>query len=158
MFFSDPVAAFRNLRRGLRAGGRIAFVAWAGPEHNPWFAWPHQVATARLGSVPSADPNAPGPMAFQDLERVRAFLGYAGFSEHDGRGVTIDLHHPGGLQAILKLVTVVGPVARIMREKNGKEEDKAAIIGEVAARFEQFQADDGIRIPARINVFSALAT
>ena len=53
MFFSDPVAAFQNLRSALRSGGRIAFVAWAGPEHNPWFAWPNQVrnGAARLGGA-----------------------------------------------------------------------------------------------------------
>ena len=28
MFFSEPVAAFPNLRKAIRAGGRIAFVCW----------------------------------------------------------------------------------------------------------------------------------
>lgn len=157
MFFSDPVAAFQNLRSALRSTGRIAFVAWAGPEDNPWFAWPHQIATARLGSVPAAPPDAPGPMAFQDPDRVRAMLSSAGFSRCEGRTVSVDLHHPGGLGAILKLVTVVGPVARVVREKGGTDEDKAAIVEEVGVRFEQFRTSDGIRIPARINVFTALA-
>ena len=30
MFFSDPVAALRNLAGALRPGGRMAFVGWAG--------------------------------------------------------------------------------------------------------------------------------
>ena len=157
MFFADPVAAFRNLRSALRPGGRIAFVAWAGPEDNPWFAWPHRIATARRGAVAATPPDAPGPMAFQDIERVRGILADAGFSRCDGRAVAVDLHHPGGLEAIEKLVTVVGPVARVLREKDGTEEDKAAIAAEVAARFAQFRSSDGIRIPARVNVFTALA-
>jgi ubiquinone/menaquinone biosynthesis C-methylase UbiE len=30
MFFDDPVAAFTNIRRALRAGGRAVFVSWQG--------------------------------------------------------------------------------------------------------------------------------
>ncbi|MBB1493196.1 class I SAM-dependent methyltransferase [Paracoccus sp. MC1854] len=157
MFFADPVTAFRNIRSSLRSGGRIAFVAWAGPEENPWFAWPHRIATARLGTVPPTPPDAPGPMAFQDLERVKAILSDAGFSGCEGRGVAVDLHHPGGLEAVLKLVTVVGPAARVVREKGGTDEDRTAIAEEVAARFEQFRSSDGIRIPARVNLFTATA-
>jgi hypothetical protein len=157
MFFADPVAAFRNLRSALRSGGRIAFVAWAGPEHNLWFAGPHRIATARLGATAATPPDAPGPMAFQDLDRVRRILSDAGFSRCDGRSVAVDLHHPGGLEAIERLVTVVGPVARILREKKGTEEDKAAITAEVRALFAQFRSIDGIRVPARINVFTGLS-
>jgi hypothetical protein len=96
-------------------------------------------------------------MAFQDPERVRAILADAGFSRCVGRAIAVDLHHPGGLEAILKLVTVVGPVARIVREKAATDADKAAIAAEVAERFEQFRSSDGIRIPARVNLFTALA-
>lgn len=96
-------------------------------------------------------------MAFQDLDRVKAILSDAGFSGCEGSGVAVDLHHPGGLDAVLKLVTVVGPAARVVREKGGTDEDRTAIAEEVAARFEQFRSSDGIRIPARVNLFTATA-
>ena len=28
MFFADPTAAFANIRKGLKGGGRVAFVCW----------------------------------------------------------------------------------------------------------------------------------
>jgi ubiquinone/menaquinone biosynthesis C-methylase UbiE len=34
MFFDDPQAAFANLGRALRPGGRLAFVAWQGIERS----------------------------------------------------------------------------------------------------------------------------
>ncbi len=40
MFFSDPVAAFANLRRALKPNGRIAFACWRTMEENPWFSVP----------------------------------------------------------------------------------------------------------------------
>ncbi|MFB7413268.1 class I SAM-dependent methyltransferase [Streptomyces sp. NPDC056121] len=36
MFFADPVAAFANIRRALRPGGRLAFICAAEPERNDW--------------------------------------------------------------------------------------------------------------------------
>lgn len=36
MFFDDPEAAFANLRRALRPGGRLAFVAWRSRSENPF--------------------------------------------------------------------------------------------------------------------------
>jgi ubiquinone/menaquinone biosynthesis C-methylase UbiE len=36
MFFSDPTAAFANIARGLRPGGRIAFVCWQPVANNEW--------------------------------------------------------------------------------------------------------------------------
>src|SRR3546814_2320304 len=35
MFFADPVAAFLNIRRGLKPGGRLAFACWRSLEENP---------------------------------------------------------------------------------------------------------------------------
>jgi SAM-dependent methyltransferase len=155
MFFSDPVAAFRNLASGLRLGGRIVFAAWAGPEHNPWFVWPQRIAVARLGAVAQTPPDAPGPMAFRDIGRVCGILKDAGFSKCKGESLEADLHHPGGLEAVVRLAAHVGPTARVLREKNGTAEDHAAIVEEIATAFQQFGSADGIRIPACFNIFAA---
>lgn len=154
MFFSDPVAAFRNIASSLRLGGRMVFAAWAGPEDNPWFAWPHRIAVARLGAVAPASPDAPGPMAFRNIERVCGILEDAGFSGCKGESVKAELHHPRGIEAVVQLASHVGPTARVLRERNGTAEDKAAILDEIASEFRQFRSGDGIRIPARINIFT----
>ncbi len=156
MFFADPVAAFRNIAAGLRPGGRIAFAAWAGPEANPWFTLPQRVAFARLGPVAQTPPDAPGPMAFRDVDRVCGILAAAGFSAAEGTSVPTDLHHPGGVEAVVRLAAHVGPTARIMRENNGTAVDEAAIAAALAVELAQFRSDDGVRIPARVNIFTAL--
>jgi len=78
MFFSDPVAAFANLRAHTRAGGRLAVAAWGAFEDNPWFSWPFEVATDVLGPVPPRDPRSPGPTAFGDADYVLDILSAAG--------------------------------------------------------------------------------
>jgi hypothetical protein len=131
-------------------------VAWAGPERNPWFSVPQQIAVARLGAVAPTPPDAPGPMAFRDIDRVCAILAAAGFSDCQGESAGVDLHHPGGIEAVVDLASYVGPTARVMREKNGTEEDRAAILEGIAGAMEPFRSADGIRIPASVNVFTAV--
>ncbi len=36
MCFNDQAAAFGNLARAVHPGGRLATVAWRGPEPNEW--------------------------------------------------------------------------------------------------------------------------
>jgi len=36
MFFGDPVAAFRNMARALRPGGRLVLLVWQAPHRNEW--------------------------------------------------------------------------------------------------------------------------
>jgi SAM-dependent methyltransferase len=80
MFFADPVAAFANLRRALKQGGRLAFVCWRSASDNPWTFAPMTAAKPLLPEAPPPDPLAPGPFAFADPERVKTILAAAGFS------------------------------------------------------------------------------
>jgi hypothetical protein len=94
-------------------------------------------------------------MAFRDIARVCGILGAAGFSNCTGESVRTDLHYPGGVEAVVQLASYVGPTARVLREKNGTPEDLAAIVEQIAAKFRRFRSADGVRIPARVNIFTA---
>lgn len=155
MFFSDPEKAFSNIAKSIRRGGRLVFAAWAGPEYNPWFAVPQLAAIEHLGPAEPSDPDAPGPLAFRDADRVVGILKSAGLTDCQSAQTAIDLHHPGGLEPVLQIAPHVGPVARILRAKNGTPDDLAAILDSIAKRFDNFLSDDGIRIPAEIHIFSA---
>lgn len=79
MFFTDPVAAFANLRRGIRPGGRIDLAVWAAPQDNPWMS-DGVALTRRHIDLPPAVPRAPGPFAFAEPDYLRQILAAAGFS------------------------------------------------------------------------------
>jgi SAM-dependent methyltransferase len=79
MFFSDPVAAFANIRRSLKPSGRLVFVCWRPLNQNPWMRAPLEAALPLLPPIAPSDPIAPGPFAFADAGRVQSILTAAEF-------------------------------------------------------------------------------
>jgi SAM-dependent methyltransferase len=80
MFFGDPVAAFTNIGKAVRPGGRLALLAWRELARNEWLmALREALAVGR--QLPTPPPDAPTPVALADPERVRGILGAAGFEE-----------------------------------------------------------------------------
>ena len=77
MFFDDPAAAFANLRKALRRGGRLAFLCWRTREENPVFTTGFAEAAAVLGLRELPGPSAAFSLA--DTGRVGALLSGAGF-------------------------------------------------------------------------------
>ena len=90
MFFNDPVAAFANLARATRQGGRLAFACWQELAANEWLMVP---AGAALQHVPLPElgaPGAPGPFSFADPARVHEVLEGAGWTSVE----LADAHEP----------------------------------------------------------------
>lgn len=80
MFFGDLVAAFTNIGRALRPGGRLAMVAWQPVSENEWFREING-AMAAGRDLPVPPPEAPGPFSLSQPPRVRELLDAAGFAE-----------------------------------------------------------------------------
>lgn len=81
MFFSDPVAAFSNVRNAIRPGGLLSFVCWQSVFDNEWMLVPGMAAMSVIGALPQPRPEEPGPFSLCDPDRVRSILCTAGFSE-----------------------------------------------------------------------------
>ncbi|WP_372574392.1 class I SAM-dependent methyltransferase [Ruegeria jejuensis] len=155
MFFADPQAAFANLARALRTGGRMCFAAWGGFSGNPWFRLPFEAAADRLGTPPPADPDAPGPMAFQNVERVTGLMRAAGLRDVRCDVVDVLMTPMGRIEDVAAQCLRVGPAARLMNFFEGNQEDAAAIEQDIARRLDQMNTPDGLRVPAQINLFEA---
>jgi SAM-dependent methyltransferase len=89
MFFGDPVAAFTNLTRALRPGGRMVLMTWQPFEHQEWLRTFRRVLGGGRDLPPPPD-DGPSPLGLSDPERVRGILAAAGLVD-----VTVEgLRHP----------------------------------------------------------------
>jgi SAM-dependent methyltransferase len=77
MFFDDLAAAFGNLRKALRRGGRLAFLCWRTREENPVFTTGFADAAAVLGL--GEKPGSPAAFSLASTIRAGALLSGAGF-------------------------------------------------------------------------------
>ena len=146
MFFSDPVAAFANIRASLKSHGRLGFVCWRPLEENLWMQVPLKAAAPFLPATPPPDPAAPGPFAFADARRLRAILLDAGFNS-----LTIEPFDTriGGndLDQTLRLAFRVGPLASVLREHPQLQPKVAAAVREGLARY---ATPHGVLMPAAV--------
>jgi SAM-dependent methyltransferase len=79
MFFGDPAAAFANLARATRPGGRAALLVWQAFECNPWMV-AITTALAAGRNRPAPPKGVPGPFALADRGRIRNLLSGAGYT------------------------------------------------------------------------------
>ena len=97
MFFDDPVAAFVNLRRALRPGGRLVFACWQGLRENDWLG-PVVRAVEVDGNVPDLGglANGGGMFAFRHRDELTDLLESAGFRAVDVIAASPDVLIGGG--------------------------------------------------------------
>jgi SAM-dependent methyltransferase len=115
MFFSDPVAAFSNICRALRPGGRLAFVCWRRLADNELDALPIRVASPFLPAQIVADAEAAGHFSFADPAFLRETLTRAGFVDINVVAHDEDVRS-GSLQAMIEVCSRVGSLGAILRE------------------------------------------
>lgn len=90
MFFDDSVAAFANLRRQTKPGGRLVFACWQSAEQNPWNVG--SILSRFAPPPPPVPPRNPtGPFALADVARTTEVLGEAGWAgvERTGYDMTV---------------------------------------------------------------------
>jgi SAM-dependent methyltransferase len=91
MFFSDRPAAFANIRRALRGGGRLVLLVWQPPERNAWFV---ELTTALAAGrrLPGPPPDAPHPFTMADPAVALGVLSGAGYADVTITGVEAPMY------------------------------------------------------------------
>jgi SAM-dependent methyltransferase len=152
MFFADPAAAFANVHRFLRRGGRISFVCWQSGLQNEWMLIPGAAALAALGATPPVpDPDEPGPFAFADPGRVTSILEKAGFTSIaiEQRNDTV-VTEEDRIPEVARTSSKVGLVRELLRDADDATVQRVlgAIEDAMRARLEggQVQATRGVNL------------
>ena len=154
MFFESPAAAFTNLARALRSGGRVVFACWQPPSANPWVAVPLAALANVLQLPPPPPPTAPGPFAFGDSERVRGILSEAGLTDITFRSEPLPMTF-GGVDEAAAFLTDMGPASRAVREAGGGEPLREKAQAAIRNALTPYAPTGRVELPSAIWVVSA---
>jgi SAM-dependent methyltransferase len=152
MFFGDPVAAFANLARALKPGGRLVLLVWQDMTENPWFsAFRHALAVGR--DLPLPPPHGPGPFALGDPDRVRTLLTAAGFAEPDLEGVHEPMYYGPDLPTAERYTCAIFGCLLAGLDDAGRVEATAAL----RATLQDHLGPDGVTYPSGMWIVTAAA-
>ncbi len=148
MFFTDPQAAFGNLFRALCPGGGFAFVCWREFKKNLWALVPTE-AVARHIEVPPSIPDAPGPFAFANPDRLERILSKAGFHQiaFEESIKDVPVGAGGDLDAAVDFLYQMGPAAAAIRQA-GQPEKRGVLLDALREAVAPYQTPQGVHMQA----------
>jgi ubiquinone/menaquinone biosynthesis C-methylase UbiE len=125
MFFANPVAGLRNMRRALRPGGRMVHIVWRGRADNPWLSMAKDVVL-RFLPPPGADAQTcgPGPFSMSDEATVRTMMTVAGYEEIEFRRVDAPVLVGKDVSDAIAFQLAIGPAGEVFREAGALAERK----------------------------------
>ncbi|MBI4724395.1 MAG: class I SAM-dependent methyltransferase [Rhodomicrobium sp.] len=151
MFFGDPAAAFANIRKALKPGGRLVFACWRKLEENPWMQLPLEAAFhAGVPRLPQPGPEDPGPFSFCNPERVTGILTGAGFIAPSVSPVSLslDISAGGGLTAAVQQSMRTGAASAALRDQ--PDSVRAAAASAIEKALEPYASGNTVKLPAGI--------
>jgi SAM-dependent methyltransferase len=150
MFFGDMVAAFKNIRRGLRPGGRLAFMGPQGGTPDSDYAR----ATAALKPLMRGpSPAARGMGSLVDTARIHEVLGEAGFADVSLTGVKALMDYGRDAADAADFIISQGPVRFNLEgiDQAVVERTRERLRADLGA----YETSEGVRIPGAVWLVSA---
>jgi ubiquinone/menaquinone biosynthesis C-methylase UbiE len=151
MFFDDMVAAFGNIGRALRPGGRLVLLTWQAPERNEWALLFREALTGRP-EMPALPATGHG-FTLAEPVTVKEILGAAGFT-----GISLtDVHQPvfygPDADVACELARTLSANAEILA---GLDETEAArALGRLRDALAAHQTGEGVSLDARTWIITA---
>lgn len=153
MFFDDPVAAFTNLHRATRPGGRLAFVCWRHVEDNPFMGTAERVAARIVPNLDSRTSGQPGPMAFADPQRLQSILDASGWDQSTIAAIDVACTMPEG--DLMPYLTQMGPLGRALPGADART--RTRVITALSEAYEEFVGAGEVRYTAACWLVTSLA-
>jgi ubiquinone/menaquinone biosynthesis C-methylase UbiE len=158
MFFANPVAGLRNMRRALKPGGRMVHIVWRNRVDNPWLSMAKDVVL-RFLPQPGADALTcgPGPFSMANEESVRIMMKAAGYDRVEFQRVDAPVLVGKDVADAIAFQLAIGPAGEVFREAGAEAEQKRVQIEAALADaiHRQKSSADGIVMPSSSWVISA---
>lgn len=156
MFFTDPVAAFRNLCKATRPSGRLIVTVWSQLHATGLFGIPYTVATTtlhRLGAEYQGFPPDGILFSLGRPEIIREVLTAAGWGDIETTVDNRTLYLPQDPPAAAKMTMASGPVQVLLEGQPNMV--RAEVQSALTADYAHRQDELGIGLPAGFIVVAA---
>ncbi len=122
MFFANPVAALRNIRRALAPGARLCAVVWRRKLDNEWVHRAERVVERYLDEPEESDEPTcgPGPFSMANADTVSDQLTIADFEQPTLTRCDLPLKLGDDLDHAVAFNMALGPAAELIR-RNGED-------------------------------------
>jgi SAM-dependent methyltransferase len=141
MFFGDPVAAFTNIGKAVRPGGRLAVLAWQELARNGWLV-DLRSALAVGRDLPAPPLSMPGPFGLADPDHVREVLDAAGFSHVDLQPVAAPMRFGADAEDAYAFISSTGMARGLTQELDDAAKEQA--FANVRDLVERRETSDGV--------------
>lgn len=145
MLMPDPAAAFRETKRILVPGGRLAFAVFTAPEKNPFASVPAKILIEMGHLPPPSAAWTPGILALADRARLESLVTGAGFKRLDIDTVTMTwtFRDTDDYWRFLIELTALGPLVRSL-----SDEARAQFRQTLDARLSAFARNGRLELPS----------
>ncbi|SDM49975.1 class I SAM-dependent methyltransferase [Allokutzneria albata] len=136
MFFGDPEAAFANIARAVRPGGRLALLTWQPARRNEW------MSTFRTIFSAGREQPTPAPRAgsLTDPDLTRELLTSAGFTAVELHPVSEPMYFGRDVEDALEFI--VDQFGWMTRDLS--PEDRSRVVDEVRADMRSHRTEHGV--------------
>lgn len=156
MFFDRPVAAFAHIAGEAAPGANLVFSCFRERGENHWV---RELASALPpGEGPVPDPNAPGPFAFGNRDRVAGILANAGWRDIDFEPIDYPMlagEGPDAVDEALSYFLRIGPAARAVASLAGEQREQA--LAGLRGVMKRNMRDGRVTLPAACWIVTARA-
>lgn len=125
MFFANPVAGLRNMRKALKPGGRMVHIVWRNRADNPWLSMAKDIVLQIL-PPPGDDAQTcgPGPFSMADEDTVAGMMKAAGYEDIEFRRVDAPVLIGNNVPDAIAFQLAIGPAGEVFREAGSEAEEK----------------------------------
>lgn len=160
MFFNNPGAAMRNIRRVMAPGARLVVVVWRIREDNPWMYEAQTIVEEMLGRPEEFDEPTcgPGPFSMAGADTTSGILVGAGFTEVTLTRCDLPILIGCDVDEAIDLMMALGPAGEMIRLWGERKADRHGEIREALTQaLAKLMTESGIEGMASTWIVSAVS-